>query len=418
MFYKNTGKIFYLLLFFFILNILFLISKTGISSEVYDKNHIAAKWEKIEITLFNKFNPEKPNKILLIRPAGYASKHGLINGNSIKTRLNEIGFPDGGSKVISIIRLAYFHSGSAPSGILNSNPMPDSSRVTGIYVHETNEVYTWRFENDKGNIELIHATPNHPFYVKNLKSFLPLKKIQPGMELTDDQRHIIHLRCPPGRHKNCGTPYNPGKIITVYNIEVAGEHQYFVSNTHILVHNCNRFSQPDSQDEVTAYKHDKLIIGCGSKGRSPRYEECFHTDIDTLDIDPEANATYSSLNEVPWHKYNKVLMERTVSSIKMDLSGKLNPGTEVYELLGGFVDSPAFKVKQIGELTFNELMEPEDGYRLLKEFGAIRPDDLSGRDFFITDKNTANAALTVRIKNIRAGISQPERHYLLKYTHD
>ena len=381
------------------------------------------QWESIKINLYNPFNPKKPNIVLFLRPSGYAKTYKLKNVRNLKAWLYKLHLSGRRAEMVSVNPLPFFHYCNIPS------PISGSNMVTGIYIHDSDNVYTWKFKDNHGYTTLIHATPNHPFYVKNLKKFLPLNKIQPDMELLDYHQHVIRLVCPPDLHKGCGILYHPGKVTTVYNMEVAQQHQYFVSDSHILVHNCNKTLLSARQDEsrhdipdITAKeprtdKSDKLIVGCGSVPNegSPI---CYHPDIDTVDFNKNLKPTYSSIQLAPLYKYKKILIERSNgSSIIEDMQKTLSRGNEVYLLAQGDAATVAlsYKMLKTGKLTFNKLMEPEEARVLLTEFGTADTEDLGGKDFFFTDVKKANAWIDIQKENgMRAKL--PRKQFLLKYT--
>ena len=95
------------------------------------------------------------------------------------------------------------------------------SKVAKSFKRETWEIYELTTNDQK-----IYVTAEHPFYVEG-KGWLKVKDLQKGFEL---------------RTKANATEYIVSIISyqwqeTVYNIEVEGNHNYFVTNSCILVHN-------------------------------------------------------------------------------------------------------------------------------------------------------------------------------------
>ena len=111
------------------------------------------------------------------------------------------------------------------------------NQVTGIFKRYALNVKQYTFKNVlTGKITRLKATSNHPFYVLNRKKFIPVNQILPVDTLLSYKGQKLHILC----HKNqtCGDNLNKGYPTLVYNLEVHGNHTYFVSTENILVHNC------------------------------------------------------------------------------------------------------------------------------------------------------------------------------------
>ena len=78
------------------------------------------------------------------------------------------------------------------------------------------------------NGEVIESTDNHPYYVKN-KGFVEAKDLVKGDILVDANgvEHTIEAI----------ELVNNSTTVTVYNMNVAGNHNYYVGDTMVLVHN-------------------------------------------------------------------------------------------------------------------------------------------------------------------------------------
>ncbi|HGJ66973.1 TPA: hypothetical protein ENS27_16560 [bacterium] len=95
------------------------------------------------------------------------------------------------------------------------------SKVVKSFERKTNEIYELTTNNQK-----IYVTAEHPFYV-NEKGWKKVIDLQVGFELktsTNKKEGIVSI-------KSYQRPE------TVYNIEVEGNHNYFVTGSSILVHN-------------------------------------------------------------------------------------------------------------------------------------------------------------------------------------
>ena len=402
-----------LLFIFLFLNPLY--ASVGDPSSLYQENYqpsliSVSQWEEIHLTWYNKFNPAKPNKVMLLRPKNWALQHGLIPNHYNKQWAASNGLP---VRTVFVSSVAPFY----PDKKKSVQPASaNSNRVTGIYIHDTDTVRTWKFIDRKQHLTIIHATPNHPFYIKDLKKFLPLQKITPAMTLVDDRQHTIHLLCPAQKNRQCGLPYHPDRVSTVYNIEVDQQHQYFVSGEHILVHNCNtapayhapsygrepaapvyHYAREPAASAATPDRSDYLVVGCGTVQR-PGYIKCAHPTIDTIDIDYTAQATYTSWDDVPRGKYNNILLERTptlLSLLDRRIAPRVRSGARAYFLSsqsgGGAIES----MIDTEHFKYTRMLEPEEGYALLNKFENSVIRDLKGKSFFYTNKQV--------IKNYHVG---------------
>ena len=302
----------------------------------------------------------------------------------------------------------------------------NSNRVTGIYIHDTDNVRTWKFIDQRKHISIIHATPNHPFYVKNLKKFLPLQKITPAMTLIDDHHHIIHLLCPAQKNGQCGLPYHPDRISTVYNIEVNRQHQYFVSGEHILVHNCNsspeyRYSlSPENQPikmnkAIPSAEPDQsnyLVVGCGTV--AAKNKECIHPTVHTLDINPERRPTYTDWRNIPYGQYDKVLMEYVPfveHVMREEISPQMKSGSKIYILSEAAADEAIYFMHDMGDFKYSRILEPEDGKIILEKFERTQSNTLAGKDFFSVEP----IELKESIAEHRGNASPEIKRILLEY---
>lgn len=211
----------------------------------YDNVPISTKtWEEIDIAWYNKFNPKKPNHAHLLRPIRYIKQHHSLQGRQLvydatlkSIRPNAVIVAAKPIAKASLISL--HHSGA------------NTQLVTGLYVHETNNVRTYRFINAQGQRSILHATPNHPFYVKQLHRFIPISQVTSKMTLVGKAGEAIHLKCPYRRKSSCSLPYHHPQPVWVYNIEVQKKHVYRVGKNELLVHNCsNNYSAPNSRTNI------------------------------------------------------------------------------------------------------------------------------------------------------------------------
>ncbi len=74
---------------------------------------------------------------------------------------------------------------------------------------------------------VIYVTPEHPFYDKETETWKPIKASKVGDKFMDEEGNEIEIASIEENEKE----------VTVYNLEVDGNHDYFVSKDNILVHN-------------------------------------------------------------------------------------------------------------------------------------------------------------------------------------
>lgn len=229
----------------------------------YDNHHISAKtWEEVDISWYNKFNPKKPNYARLLRPIIYAHHYGLVQHGQIRMNLSEFGVPNA-DVTIDKVKPLYQKSISTDKQLSSL-----TSNVIGLFVHQTNDVRTYRFRDSKGSISIIHATPNHPFYVENLHAYVPINMVSDTDKLMGHSDKIVHLSCSQGKHIHCGLPYRRGKTTTVYNIEVYQHHIYRVSKNEILVHNGGCGDIPVDSIKLRKFVHEASSYRALTEGKT------------------------------------------------------------------------------------------------------------------------------------------------------
>ena len=168
----------------------------------------------------------RSDSIDLLRPIGYANLHGLRVDSVIK--MNPWSNRVFTGRVKSITTDKY--------KVIRNRRESRYAPVTGIFVHRVKNVKTWYFVDEKQHITTLNATDNHPFYIRNLHAFLPVKEITPEMLLYAGGRNL-HLLC-HGKPGHCGRPFHSGRAVYVYNVEVKKRHIYYVGKENVLVHNC------------------------------------------------------------------------------------------------------------------------------------------------------------------------------------
>ena len=178
----------------------------------------------------------------------------------------------------------------------NTFNMNLSGRVTGIFFRHTRNAKEYKFRNIKDHtVSSIIMTPEHPVFIKNKQTFIPIGAVSFYDTLSNKN---LHLLCQEGQRGDCGIPYHPQKLEEVYNIEIYKNHTYVVGKEKILVHN---ICHPTPQE---LYAH--FNTG-GDVSEQPIY----------LSINDAENGAPSQTREVVFHN-----SQITVSSA--GLSGLLN----------------------------------------------------------------------------------------------
>ena len=101
----------------------------------------------------------------------------------------------------------------------------EESKVLEIFVHDVNEILKIHLENG----EIIRTTKEHPFYVGG--EYVEAGELTAGMFLVGKDLDGIRIE---------DIKVQAEEVIRVYNIEVVGNHNYFVGESFVLVHNKNK----------------------------------------------------------------------------------------------------------------------------------------------------------------------------------
>ncbi len=127
------------------------------------------------------------------------------------------------------------HGISADFAVREIRPCPtpsagDGHLVTTKFIHENAEILDLRIE---GADEPIGTTASHPFWSEDRQQFVAAGELRVGENLLladETTRRVESITLRPTRE-------------TVYNIEVDGEHVFYVGEDGVLVHNsCGRYS--------------------------------------------------------------------------------------------------------------------------------------------------------------------------------
>ena len=135
-----------------------------------------------------------------------------------------------------------------PFAVNSQNLLTDKGRnmVTGLFIQHAVNVRRYTFKDvATGKTGTVNATANHPFYVKNRSTFIPIEKVTDSDNLITETGQSVKLTCSGSRKDHCGVAYGDGQPQPVYNLQIAHRHTYFVGkNYKILVHNCTKKSPP------------------------------------------------------------------------------------------------------------------------------------------------------------------------------
>lgn len=111
---------------------------------------------------------------------------------------------------------------------------PDSGelnvrKVLKLIMTAPDRIATLDYVDGKGLNHRLRGTPEHPFYLPSTDSFVPMSALEPGDPLllaTGEAAMVRAMHIAPGRRDGL-----------TYNIEVEGDHTYFVGTAPVLVHN-------------------------------------------------------------------------------------------------------------------------------------------------------------------------------------
>ena len=127
---------------------------------------------------------------------------------------------------------------SAPSELFSTHGENlKAGVVTGRFVRHVADVRKYQFKNKTtGQISWLWSTPGHPFYVKNREGFISVEAISPEDEMLQKDGQIVKMNCSTPYGRYCGD-HGRESMVSVYNLEIAQKHTYFVGRDFILVHN-------------------------------------------------------------------------------------------------------------------------------------------------------------------------------------
>jgi hypothetical protein len=255
----------------------------------------------------HRFLMTKPNggwlKIGLARPVAWIESVERNDSGQVWLEFEELGIADWATLQ---------GTESCPSDILG-----EGRRVTGTFEHSSGEVLNLYIA---GEATPIGSTANHPFWSEDRQDFVQAGSLNPGE----------HLRLADGRTTTLERTEPIAEQLPVYNLEVDGEHVYFVGESGVLVHNAgseyslrgkhpNKVSQ-QLLDKNPSWKREPADKGHGWKlvdeNGVERYRYMY----------PNKNGKYP-------HEKSGYVVRKNADGDFLDIDGKVLPKNELLETL-------------------------------------------------------------------------------------
>ncbi|WP_440994393.1 polymorphic toxin-type HINT domain-containing protein [Cysteiniphilum litorale] len=217
----------------YFISMLFLTLPLVSSAHNYDATDInPTSWKQVELKYSDIIDGKAyPAEIKLLRPIQWLEENGIDQvGKRAVFSLPEFGIDQVEVTVTDITDTRVdtkdidWHMGK-------------TKIVIGTFKRYAQDVRTYAFKDEKGNIEQINATPNHPFYVVNQQAYVAIDDIEDRNELISQSGQKVRLVCFDVNQKSCGKRVSNQVPVMVYNIEVVAQHIYYVGKYNTLVHN-------------------------------------------------------------------------------------------------------------------------------------------------------------------------------------
>ena len=162
----------------------------------------------------HRFMMNKPNggwlKIALARPRAWIESVERNDSGQVWLEFDELGIADWATLQATE---------PCPTDVVG-----DGRLVTGTFEHSSGEVLNLFIA---GEATPIGSTANHPFWSEDRQDFVQAGSLEPGE----------HLRLADGRTTTLERAEPIAEQLPVYNLEVDGEHVYYVGESGVLVHN-------------------------------------------------------------------------------------------------------------------------------------------------------------------------------------
>ena len=221
----------------------------------------------------------------------------------------------------------YRNSGIKLSGV-------SSAMVTGIFSRYVLDTREYIFQNmETGIRSTVIATPNHRFYVKNKRAFVPIGRISFEDNLVNISNQRVRLLSSklssgfPGKSVNFNVP------VKVYNMEIDKKHTYFAGAEHIMVHNVCKLTYKEIYD----YFKDRQRL-------------------DEVLIDEDISEVLHNLSTLKIYMIEDDIDEmETMNGLRL-AENEVNtfPYKEIFKQMG-FCELISFNESALNDIAFNEL---------------------------------------------------------------
>ncbi len=171
-----------------------------------------ATWRMLELEM-----PKSSGGVMditMLRPLAWLDAHNIVVGGSVALDMPELG-AQGNARVLGVYPCPEIKSG--PGQVITATfAHPSTFQVLDVTIGEGEDA------------ETIGVTDNHPFWSETHQAFVPIGQLSVGDELLTlhGQKKRLTVLLP-----------RPGPPERVYNLEVHGEHTYYVGHQQLLVHN-------------------------------------------------------------------------------------------------------------------------------------------------------------------------------------
>ncbi len=153
-------------------------------------------------------------EITMLRPLEWLDAHNVVVGGSVALNMPELG-AQGNARVLGVYPCPEIKPG--PGQVITATfAHPSTFQVLDVTIGEGEDA------------ETIGVTDNHPFWSETHQAFVPVGQLSVGDELLTlhGQKKRLTALLP-----------RPSPPERVYNLEVHGEHTYYVGHQQLLVHN-------------------------------------------------------------------------------------------------------------------------------------------------------------------------------------
>ncbi|MBL8855915.1 MAG: hypothetical protein JNK57_18260 [Planctomycetaceae bacterium] len=187
-----------------------------------------ATWRMLELEM-----PKSSGGVLditMLRPLEWLDAHNIVVGGSVALDMPELG-AQGNAQVLGVYPCAEIKPG--PGQVITATfAHPSTFQVLDVTIGEGDDA------------ETIGVTDNHPFWSETHQAFVPVGQLSVGDELLTlhGQKKRLTALLP-----------RPGPPERVYNLEVHGEHTYYVGHQQLLVHNNYPDEIPWSSPDVRRF---------------------------------------------------------------------------------------------------------------------------------------------------------------------